>query len=248
MSFLICIPARYASSRLPGKALLKIGEKTLIRCVYEKCLKTSAEDIIVATDDSRIVQEVESFGGRACLTSNSIQSGSDRVSAATGLLGVSEDTILVNVQGDEPFMSPRVIEQIAKGVSHDRKSVHTVCASIGELAGADPNVVKVVRDKFNRALYFSRARIPWLEADGKNSMSSRQFLKHIGIYGYTVGLLKKFVSTPPGDLENFERLEQLRFLYQGISIIVEDAVEDCGIGVDTLEDYKKACETHESNI
>ena len=240
MSFTICIPARYGSQRLPGKPLLKIGEKTIIHRVFEKCLQTSAERILVATDDLRILEEVESFGGQACLTETRISSGSERVAAALGKIGLPDETILVNVQGDEPFVSPKVIEQIASGVHRHRESVNTACEVIDIASSLDPNIVKVVRDHQKKALYFSRSRIPWVSSEEQQSVSIR-FLKHIGIYGYSLGVLKGFVASKTCLEEQSERLEQLRFLHFGVPVIVHDAVDVCGIGIDTLEDYNKAC-------
>ena len=240
MSFTICIPARYGSQRLPGKPLLKIGEKTIIRRVYEKCMQTSAERIVVATDDLRILEEVESFGGRACLTNTRIKSGSERVAAAMEKTGLPDETILVNVQGDEPFVSPKVIEQIASGVCCHRESVNTACEIVDIASSLNPNVVKVVRDYQKKALYFSRSRIPWISPDEQLSTPTR-FLKHIGIYGYSLGLLKNFVASKASLAEQSERLEQLRFLHFGVPVIAHDAVDVCGIGIDTLEDYQEAC-------
>ena len=240
MSFTICIPARYGSQRLPGKPLLKIGEKTIIHRVFEKCSQTTAERILVATDDLRILEEVESFGGRACLTEAHISSGSERVSAAMEKMGLPDETILVNVQGDEPFVSPKVIEQIASGVGDYRESVNTACDVIDIVSSLNPNIVKVVRDHQKKALYFSRSRIPWISPDERQGSSVR-FLKHIGVYGYSLGVLKDFVASKACLAEQSERLEQLRFLHFGIPVIVHDAVDVCGIGIDTMEDYTEAC-------
>ena len=240
MSFTICIPARYGSKRLPGKPLLKIGKKTIIHRVYEKCLQTSADRILIATDDSRIVEEVESFGGQACLTKTRINSGSERVAAAMGEIGLPDETILVNVQGDEPFVSPKVIEQIASGVCLHRESVNTACEVVDIANSLNPNIVKVVRDFQKKALYFSRSRIPWMSS-GEQLNAPIRFLKHIGIYGYSLGLLKNFVASKTSPAEQSERLEQLRFLHFGIPVIVHDAVDACGVGIDTLEDYQEAC-------
>ena len=246
MTFLVCIPARYGSSRLPGKALLKIGDKTIVRRVYEQCAESSATDIMVATDDTRIVEEVESFGGRAFLTDEDIQSGSDRVASMLKQMAIPQDAVVVNVQGDEPFVSPSVIEQVAKGVTCDRKAVHTVCESLDPRVSSDPSVVKVVRDKSNRALYFSRSSIPCTLNMKDEASLGDIFRKHVGIYGYTVGVLEKFVSTTPSDLELIEQLEQLRFLQMGVTIFAPDAVDACGAGVDTVEDYKQACRMWEA--
>ena len=152
-------------------------------------MQTTAERILVATDDLRILEEVESFGGRACLTKTRINSGSERVAAAMEKMGLPDETILVNVQGDEPFVSPKVIEQIASGVCYQRESVNTACEVIDIASSLNPNIVKVVRDCQKKALYFSRSRIPWISPDEQLSAPIR-FLKHIGIYGYSLGLLK----------------------------------------------------------
>ena len=219
---------------------MKIGEKTIIHRVFEKCLQTSADRILIATDDSRIVEEVESFGGQVCLTKTRINSGSERVAAAMEKAGLSDETILVNVQGDEPFVSPKVIEQIACGVFQHRESVNTACEFIDMASSLNPNIVKVVRDYQKKALYFSRSRIPWVSSDEQLSPPIK-FLKHIGIYGYSLGLLKDFVASKTSSAEQSERLEQLRFLHFGVPVIVHDAVDVCGVGIDTLEDYQEAC-------
>ena len=154
----MCIPARYGST-FAGKPLLKTGTKQS-SIVYTKMHANDSERILVATDDLRILEEVESFGGRACLTEAQISSGSERVSAAMEKMGLPDETILVNVQGDEPFVSPKVIEQIASGVNDYRESVNTACDVIDIFSSLNPNIVKVVRDHQKKALYFSRSRIP----------------------------------------------------------------------------------------
>ena len=244
---MICIPARYASSRLPGKALLKIGGKTIIRRVYEQCKRSEAAEIVVATDDARIVSEVESFGGQACLSKKSVSTGSDRVAATLKELAVLPNTIVVNVQGDEPAMSPAVINQVAKAVVDQRDSVCTVCEPLESMQAADSSIVKVVRDSSNRALYFSRSSIPWYDIESRmTTLGSGLLRRHVGIYGYTAMVLENFIATEPASIELAERLEQLRFLYNGTSVFVFDAVEPCGVGVDTEEDYQKICELLES--
>ncbi len=238
MSFFIIIPARFGSTRLPGKPLLKIGSRTMIQHVYQNCLDSGAESVIVATDNLRIKTEVESFGGKVCLTDSSLVSGSDRVASAVEHLGFDAEDIIVNVQGDEPFLSAEVIRQVGVQVENERKFVATVSKQLSPKTPNDENVVKVVTNCDGLALYFSRASIPYFTQDNDNYTKSLK--KHIGIYGYTVEQLLKFVGLERPEIEREERLEQLRFLYHGIQIKVLEAKGEVGIGVDTKEDLEKA--------
>ncbi len=238
MSFIIIIPARFGSTRLPGKPLLKIGNRTMIRHVYQNCLDSGAETVIVATDNSDIKAEVESFGGKVCITDSGLDSGSDRVARAVKNLGFDAEDIIVNVQGDEPFLSAEVIRQVGVQVEREKEFVATVSKQLSSKTPNNENVVKVVTNYDNFALYFSRASIPYfMQDDDGNSFS---FKKHIGIYGYTAEKLLKFVGLKRPEIELKEKLEQLRFLYYGFQIKVLEAEGEVGIGVDTKEDLEEA--------
>ena len=238
MSFIIIIPARFGSTRLPGKPLLKIGNRTMIQHVYQNCLDSGAESVIVATDNLSIRTEVESFGGRVCLTESGLVSGSDRVASAVEHLGFDAEDVIVNVQGDEPFLSADVIRQVGVQVEREKKFVATVSKQLSSTTSYDENVVKVVTNCDDFALYFSRASIPYFMQDNDNDPMGLK--KHIGIYGYTVEKLLKFVGLKRPQIELKERLEQLRFLYHGIQIKVLEAKGEVGIGIDTSEDLEKA--------
>lgn len=237
MDFDVIIPARYASTRLPGKPLIDIGGKPLIQWVCECAETSAARRVLVATDDERIKVVVEGFGGEACITNAEHQSGSDRVAEIARMLDLPENGIVVNVQGDEPRMPGVLIDQVARLLIEDDAAVAgTACHRIeSEEEFLDPNVVKVVRDKRGRALYFSRGPIPYMRdgADGQ-SMAYR----HIGIYGFRVGFLKRFTTWSATELEQAERLEQLRILENGVPISVCEAAELPGPGIDTPGDLE----------
>lgn len=243
--FFVIIPARYASSRLPGKMLEQIGGKPMIQHVYERAQHSSAQRIAVATDDDKIVEAVKRFGGTVHLTRADHQSGTDRLQEAATVMGLDDDDIVVNVQGDEPLIPPEVIDQVAANLASDpRSSVATLCEKIVDLATfRDPNAVKVVRDAQNRALYFSRAPVPWpRDAFGQPGAETKLQLesayRHIGIYAYRVKLLHDFVRWPMAPLESIEKLEQLRVLWQGENIHVDEARVAVPGGVDTSEDLE----------
>ena len=238
MSFSIIIPARFGSTRLPGKPLIKLGNRTLIQRVYQNCSDSGAKNVVVATDDLKIRDEVESFGGEVCLTESSLASGSDRVASAVENLGFAAEDIIVNVQGDEPFLSAEVIRQVGVQVESKRNYVTTVFKKLNIQNSNDVNLVKVVTDRDNFALYFSRASIPYSILG--NGVKSLNVKKHIGIYGYTAKTLLEFVSLERPEIELKESLEQLRFLYHGIQIKVLEAEGEVGIGIDTAEDLEKA--------
>ena len=229
MSFFAVIPARYDSSRFPGKPLADIAGKPMIQYVYESAKRSSAKDVIVATDDLRILEVVEKFGGKALLTSRNHGSGTERVQEVAKLLGLSPNDIIVNVQGDEPLMPPAAINRVAADLEEKEYfGMATICESAKQ-DKENVNIVKVVINSFGEALYFSRAPIPYIE-----SMSD--YLRHVGLYAYRVDALDKFVSLPVSKYEESEQLEQLRALEFGIKVHV--AVCDFNIppGVDTPED------------
>lgn len=242
MKYTVVIPARFQSSRLPGKPLADIAGKPMIQRVYESACASDAEQIIVATDNQKVFDAVKSFGGEVCMTSNAHESGTDRLQEVATQYGFSEDHIVVNVQGDEPLIPASVINQVARNLdANPDVSAATLSESIIKKHTLfDPNCVKVVADKNGRACYFSRAPIPWVRdafAEAGNELpSSPLFQRHIGIYAYRVGMLNRFVQWPMGGLECLEKLEQLRIIENGEKIHVQEACEVVPGGVDTPED------------
>ena len=250
MIFHVVIPARYASTRLPGKPLLDIGGRPMIQRVVEQAASSGATQVLVATDDERIAAVVHDPRRRsnriAVMTDPALPSGTDRVAAVARDLGWDAATIVVNVQGDEPFVPPALIDQAAAVLEGDpRADVATLAAPIGTLAEfLDPNVVKVVTAADGTALYFSRAPIPWVR-DGDPSGCGRQArfdgaLRHIGMYAYRVSALARLTALPPSPLEQVEKLEQLRALQAGLRIVVARCAEPPGPGVDTEHDLERA--------
>jgi 3-deoxy-manno-octulosonate cytidylyltransferase (CMP-KDO synthetase) len=244
MKFSVVIPARFASTRLPGKPLQDIAGKPMVQHVYQQALKSSAAEVLVATDDARIVSAVEAFGGRVVMTSDQHESGTDRLQEVAALMGWSDDHVVVNVQGDEPLIPPQVIDQVAGLInSHGAADVATLCEAIHSHDDLmNPAVVKVVANHQQRALYFSRAPIPWNRdafAAGDKTLSAGQYWRHIGIYAYRVATLNAFVNWPVAPLESIEKLEQLRVMANGGSIAVAETC--CAIpgGVDTPADLER---------
>jgi 3-deoxy-manno-octulosonate cytidylyltransferase (CMP-KDO synthetase) len=238
MSFVVVIPARYHSTRLPGKPLLEIAGKSMIQRAWEGAKQSSADAVIVATDDQRIYQAVRDFGADVEMTSIDHSSGSDRVQEVVQKLGFSPDQIVVNVQGDEPLLPSELIDQVAINLKNTPPAGIATLASVltKESEFKNPSVVKVVRDKNGFALYFSRSQIP----QSLTFKSVDVGFKHIGIYAYRLGVLNRFVSYPIGDLERVERLEQLRALENGIQIHVGIVEHDLPKGVDTQADLDHA--------
>jgi len=238
MSFVVVIPARYHSTRLPGKPLLEIAGKSMIQRAWEGAKQSSADAVIVATDDQRIYQAVRDFGADVEMTSIDHSSGSDRVQEVVQKLGFSPDQIVVNVQGDEPLLPSELIDQVAINLKNTPPAGIATLASVltKEPEFNNPSVVKVVRDKNGFALYFSRSPIP----QSLTFKSVDVGFKHIGIYAYRLGVLNRFVSYPIGDLERVERLEQLRALENGIQIHVGIVEHDLPKGVDTQADLERA--------
>lgn len=243
MSFSVVIPARYGSSRLPGKPLLDIAGKPMIQRVWEQASRSAAGQVIVATDDARIQAVAEGFGAQVCMTAADHPSGTDRLQEVAARQGWEEDHVVVNVQGDEPLLPPALIDQVAGNLAcHPEAGMATLCEPV---AGLDelrnPNAVKVVTDVRGLALYFSRATIPWpREAFGgePTAMPEGNWLRHIGIYAYRTGFLHRYVTWAPAPVETLEQLEQLRALYQGERIHVERAREPVPAGVDTPADLE----------
>ena len=233
MKVLAVIPARYASTRLPGKPLLDICGKPLIQRVWEivSCAR-GLDDVVVATDDGRIADAVRAFGGKVRMTSPECRSGSDRVREVAESLAAD---VYVNVQGDEPLLEPAAIERLLDVFMEDAGvQVATLCSRISEKQARSPHQVKVVRDHAGNALYFSRAPLPFVRERGE----AAEFLRHVGIYAYRADALRGFAALPVSPLEQAEKLEQLRFLQAGISIRVPE-VTLMGAGVDTLEDLER---------
>ena len=244
MGYTIIIPARHGSSRLPGKPLHKIGDKTLIQYVYECALRSNADEIIIATDDERIEAEALRFSAEVCMTSTDHGTGSDRLAEVIEKKQYSDDHIIVNLQGDEPLMPASVINQVADNLKNNPEaSSATVCTRITEVDELfDPNVVKVVTDNRGFALYFSRASIPWDRDHFPNHSSLPDYAehyRHIGLYAYRAGFLKQFVNWPVCHHEKVESLEQLRSLWNGEKIHVDVAKEIPGPGIDTPHDLEK---------
>jgi 3-deoxy-manno-octulosonate cytidylyltransferase (CMP-KDO synthetase) len=232
--FTVVIPARYASSRLPGKPLLDIGGRPMIAWVHERARRSGAADVIVATDDERIVEACRSFGARAEMTAPEHASGTDRIAELARRFGWNDERIVVNVQGDEPLLPPALVSQVAALLgAHAEAAIATLMTPVeSDEEFHDPNIVKVVTDRTGHALYFSRAPIPW-PRDGVAAAAPR---RHVGLYAYRVGELKAISAEPPCEIETAERLEQLRALWLGYRIAIADAVERPPRGVDTEPD------------
>jgi len=231
----VIIPARYGSTRLPGKVLASLWGKPLIYWVYKTAISSGIESVWVATDDERVAKEVRSFGGKVVMTSSEHPSGTDRIAEAVKILSISKDTIIVNLQADQPLF-PREYFKALVEVFADlpEASIATLASPIkDESEVTNPNKVKVVLDRRGYALYFSRASIPY----SRDGDSSFEYLKHIGVYAYKKAFLDTFVSLPEGRLEKIEKLEQLRALENGYKIGVK-VVERAFPEVDTPEDLK----------
>jgi 3-deoxy-manno-octulosonate cytidylyltransferase (CMP-KDO synthetase) len=242
MTFKVVIPARYQSSRLEGKPLLDIGGIPMIIHVVKQSLKSKANDVVVATDDEKIFDVVEKFGYRAIMTNINHKSGTDRIVEVVNLMGWSDHEIVVNVQGDEPLINPSLINQVAEYLDHHKDIfVSTSCHSISDYNDfINPNNVKVVLDKNSQALYFSRAPIPYPRDEFSQKMIGKGVIyKHIGIYAYRAKFLKSYKDIAQTELEDIEKLEQLRILYAGYKIGVVASVDNPMIGVDTPEDLEK---------
>ena len=247
MSFTILIPARLASTRLPNKPLADIAGKPMVVRVAERVaslLGQGASRVVVAADSPLIVQACAAHGVQALLTREDHPSGSDRLAEACALLGLVDDDIVVNVQGDEPLMDPKLVSAVAQ-LLQDRPqaSMSTAAHAIHEVADfTNPNVVKVVLDASQLALYFSRAPIAWWRdgfAQGITTLPEPAPLRHIGIYGYRVGFLRQFPQLAPAPVEQLEALEQLRALWHGHRIAVHIAAQAPGPGVDTPQDLER---------
>ncbi len=244
--FKVVIPARFASTRLPGKPLLPVAGKPMIQWVHERATQSGAEEIWIATDDQRIADACGAFGAAVMLTSASHASGTDRIAEVAIRNRWGEREIVVNVQGDEPLIPQLLIRQVAElVVTNPLAGVATLATPIRSLAEfLDTNVVKVARAADNRALYFSRAPIPWIRDGAPSGLPSQSrfagALRHLGLYAYRVDALTRLAALPPSDLEIAEKLEQLRALENGIGIAVGVTQQMPGPGVDTPADLERA--------
>jgi len=242
--FRVVIPARYASSRLPGKPLADIGGRPMVLHVLERALQAGAESVVVATDDARVLQAVEAAGHQALMTSPDHQSGTERLVEVAETLDWPDDILVVNVQGDEPLIDPSLIREAARQlVLHDDAVMATLAHPIHDHADfVNPNVVKVVADEAGYALYFSRAPIPWpRDAFASQQPMPHEFgaLRHIGLYAYRVGFLRTYASLASSPLERCEMLEQLRVLWYGHRISLGVTPTAPAPGVDTPEDLAR---------
>ncbi|MGP6486196.1 3-deoxy-manno-octulosonate cytidylyltransferase [Duffyella gerundensis] len=242
MSFVAIIPARYASTRLPGKPLVDINGLPMVLHVMQRAKESGAEQVIVATDHADVAAAVEAAGGEVCITRADHQSGTERLAEVIDRYGFADDKIIVNVQGDEPMIPPTIIRQVANNLASAAAGMATLAVPIVSAEEAfNPNAVKVVTDAAGYALYFSRAAIPW---ERERFAVSREeigdtFLRHIGIYAYRAGFIRRYVTWQPSKLEQIELLEQLRVLWYGEKIHVDVAHEVPSAGVDTPEDLAR---------
>ena len=241
MKVLCVIPARYASTRLPGKPLSLIAGKPMIQHVYERaCQAKLPDEVVVATDNELVKKAVDGFGGKAMMTSPDHPSGTDRLAEVA--LNYPDVDVIVNVQGDEPMIPAVIIRQVAENLAQRQVGMATLAAPIHSAEEAfNPNAVKVVLDAEGYALYFSRATIPWDRDRFAKSLETvgDTFLRHLGIYGYRAGFIRRYVNWQPSPLEHIEMLEQLRVLWYGEKIHVAVASEVPGTGVDTPEDLER---------
>lgn len=245
MGFAVIIPARYASTRLPGKPLLPLAGRPMIQHVYERALDSGADHVVIATDDERIREAAQGFAADVIMTSERHPSGTDRLAEVIDKRSFADDQIIVNLQGDEPLMPAALIRQVAENLqAHEQASVSTLCEPITTAADLfDPHVVKVVIDVNGMALMFSRAAVPW-DRDAFSvtveELPERSIhFRHIGLYAYRAGFVRRYVTWPPCALEQVESLEQLRVLWNGYGIHVAVATEAPGHGVDTENDLRR---------
>ncbi len=242
--FVVAIPARHASTRLPGKPLREIGGVPMVLRVARRALDAGAREVWVATDDERIAEALQGSGVRVAMTAASHVSGSDRLAECADIAGWADDAIVVNLQGDEPFAPAAGIRKVAETLEASGAEMATLAAEIVDPDEFfDPNAVKLVRDANGNALYFSRAPIPWHRdafAKDRRMLVPGECLRHIGIYAYRAGFLRRFAAMPPGRLEQIESLEQLRALEAGFRIAAALTPEPFPPGVDTEEDLHRA--------
>jgi 3-deoxy-manno-octulosonate cytidylyltransferase (CMP-KDO synthetase) len=244
MRYCVLIPARLASTRLPDKPLADVGGAPMVVRVAQRALQSAAARVVVAADDRIIVEGCRAHGIEAVLTATHHASGSDRLAQACELLGLPDDELVVNVQGDEPLIDPGLIDAVAAELAaHPQAAMSTAVHEIDSVEDfGNPNIVKAVLDRDGFAIYFSRAPIPWWRdgfADGIRALPVPRPLRHVGIYGYRAGFLRRFPKLEPAPLEAVEALEQLRALWHGYRIAVHVTRTAPGIGVDTPEDLER---------
>lgn len=245
MSFYVIIPARYQSTRLPGKPLRTLAGKTMLQHVYDVASQTSAASIIIATDDDRIAKTATQFGAAVCMTSSAHSSGTQRISEVVRLHDIPSDAIVVNLQGDEPLMPAACVNQVARLLlQHPDAQMATLSAPLHHDTDiVNPNIVKVVTDQRGYALYFSRAPIPWQRDTNseqrQHALHRGDYQRHIGIYAYRAGYIEEYIHSSPSPYELLESLEQLRVLWHGGRIIVAPAEQIPGPGVDTEEELTR---------
>lgn len=243
--FVVAIPARHDASRLPGKPLRLIAGEPMVLHVARRALAAGAREVWVAADDARIAEALQDAGVRVAMTSTAHASGTDRLAECARIAGWDDDTIVVNLQGDEPFAPAAGIRAVARLLADSGADMATLAAPVDDVETLlDPNAVKLVRAANGDALYFSRAPIPWprqaFSQDRSRMPEGGHWLRHIGIYGYRAGFLQRFAAMPPGRLEQIELLEQLRVLEAGHRIAVALSPEPFPPGVDTPEDLARA--------
>lgn len=240
LAFKVVIPARFASTRLPGKPLLDIAGRPMLQHVHDQALKSGAGEVIIATDDQRIFDAATGFGATVRMTSATHESGTERLAEVAAEMGWDDEVVVVNVQGDEPLLPPALVRQVAEGLAgNPAAAVATLAYPINDMDEvSDPNIVKVVLDKDGYALYFSRAAIPCRrdEPVGEQAIPA---LRHIGLYAYRAGFLRRYEGLQASPLEAIEKLEQLRVLWNGMKIHVGMASEMPGHGVDTESDLRR---------
>jgi 3-deoxy-manno-octulosonate cytidylyltransferase (CMP-KDO synthetase) len=238
--FKIVIPARYESSRFPGKPLADIHGKPMIQRVYEAAVGAGGSEVIIATDSTMIGMAAEDFGATVCMTLEDHRSGTDRLCEVAHKLGWQDETVVVNLQGDEPLTPPAIIKQVAVNLlKNPEADCATLYTGLSPEDADDPNIVKLVTDANGFAMYFSRSVIPFVR-DPEDEVAARlMYKRHIGLYAYKVGLLRIFRSMKPCELELVEKLEQLRLMWHGMKIHVAEAASVPGHGVDTPEDLER---------
>ena len=240
-AFTVIIPARYGATRLPGKPLLRLAGRPVIEHVWRIALASGAAQVIIATDHEAIAECAGGFGADVCMTAPHHASGTERLAEVVSQRAITDEAIIVNLQGDEPLMPARLLEQVAGTLANSREAaMATLAAPLASPESLhDRDVVKLVTGHEGRALYFSRAPIPWdRQGEGSRPMSAAR--RHLGIYAYRAGFLKRYASLPASPLEALEALEQLRALQAGVWIQVADAIESPGTGIDTAADLSAA--------
>ena len=246
--FIVVIPARYDSTRLPGKALVDIGGKPMIQHVYERGTESDATEVVVATDDERIAEAADAFGATVCMTGDHHRSGTERIAEVADIMDWDDEQIIVNLQGDEPTMPAALINQCANLLDDRSADIATLASPFASRADFEnPNCVKVIRDRDDHAIYFSRAAIPYPRDAGSAQRAASAALHHHGMYAYRCGVLRRLVAAEATELEICEQLEQLRALSLGMTIAVGVSGQRPGAGVDTPEDLQRIRATVENN-